>query len=298
MKREELADLAVFVAVAEERSFTRAAVRLGMSQSALSQIIRRLETRLSMRLLARTTRSVATTEAGERLLETLGPAMSELDARLAALNESRNRPVGTISITSVEHAAESILYPVLKRFLPKYPEIKVEVVLDYGLVDIVADRFDAGIRLGEHVDKDMISVRIAPEMRQAVVGSPIYFKKHPVPRLPQDLVNHQCINLKLSNARGNYVWEFAKGGRAPRVRVDGPLAFNDIAMMREAALDGFGLVNLPQDYVGPHVASGKLIRVLKDWCPTYPGYHLYYPSRRQPTAVFSLLVEALRRRGS
>jgi DNA-binding transcriptional LysR family regulator len=265
-----------------------------MSQSALSQIIRRLETRLSVRLLARTTRSVAPTEAGERLLETLGPAMSELDARLAALNASRDRPLGTIRITSVEHAAESILYPVLKRFLPKYPEIKVEVVLDYGLVDIVADRFDAGIRLGEHVDKDMIAVRIAPEMRQAVVGSPIYFKKHPAPRLPQDLVDHQCINLKLSNARGNYVWEFEKGGRSPKVRVDGPLAFNDIAMMREAALDGFGLVNLPQDYVGPYVANGKLVRVLKDWCPAYPGYHLYYPSRRQPTVAFSLLVDALR----
>jgi DNA-binding transcriptional LysR family regulator len=298
MQREEMADLTAFLAVAEARSFTRAAAKLGMSQSALSQIIRRLEGRLGLRLLMRTTRSVAPTEAGERLLETLAPALSEIDARLAVLGELRDTPAGTIRINSVEHAAESILYPALRRLLPGYPDLKVEIALDYGLVDIVVDRFDAGVRLGEHVDKDMIAVPIGPDMRQAVVGSPAYFELFPPPKAPQDLVHHRCINLLLSTTRGNYLWEFAKGARQPKVRVDGPLAFNDIAMMREAALDSFGLVNLPQDYVAPCLAQGRLIRVLEDWCPSYPGYHLYYPSRRQPTAAFALLVEALRyRRG-
>jgi DNA-binding transcriptional LysR family regulator len=297
MRREEMADLTAFLAVAEERNFTRAAVRLGMSQSALSQIMRRLEARLGLRLLTRTTRSVAPTEAGERLLETLAPALADLDAKLATLTELRETPSGTIRINAVEHAAEAILYPALKTLLPAYPDIGVEIVVDYGLVDIVADRFDAGVRLGEHVDKDMIAVRIAPDMRQAVVGSPAYFARHPRPAVPQDLVGHRCINLWLSNLRGHYIWEFEKRGRAPKVRVDGPLAFNDIAMMRAAALDGLGLVNLPQDYVAPWLASGELVRVLEDWCPYYPGYHLYYPSRRQPTPAFSLIVETLRYRG-
>ena len=296
MRREEMADLTAFLAVAEERSFTRAAVRLELSQSALSQIMRRLEARLGLRLLTRTTRSVAPTEAGERLLQTLAPALSDLDARLAALTELRDKPAGTIRITAVEHAAEVILYPALRTLLPAYPDVKVEIVLDYGLVDIVAERFDAGVRLGEHLDKDMIAVRIAPDLRQAVVGSPAYFERHPRPRAPQDLVRHPCINLWLSGSRGHYVWEFKKGSREPKVRVDGPLAFNDIAMMRTAALDGLGLVNLPQDYVAPHLNDGRLIRVLEDWCPLSPGYHLYYPSRRQPTPAFSLIVEAFRYR--
>ena len=291
-----MADLTAFLAVAEERSFTRAAVRLGMSQPALSQIIRRLESRLGLRLLTRTTRSVAPTEAGERLLESLAPALSEIDARLAALIELRDTPAGTIRITSVEHAAEAILYPALKTLLPAYPDIKVEIVLDYGLADIVAERFDAGVRLGEHVDKDMIAVRIGPEMRQAVVASPAYFESHARPHGPEDLLRHPCINLWLSGSRGHYVWEFKKGRREPKVRVDGPFAFNDIALMRTAALDGLGLVNLPQDYVAPYVADGRLIRVLEDWCPPYPGYHLYYPMRRQPTPAFTLIVEALRYR--
>jgi DNA-binding transcriptional LysR family regulator len=291
-----MADLTAFLVVAQEGSFTRAAVRLGMSQPALSQIVRRLESRLGLRLLQRTTRSVSPTEAGVRLLDTLAPALSSLDATLTDLTTLRDKPSGTIRITSVEHAAEAFIYPALKALLPAFPDIKVEIVLDYGLVDLAAERFDAGVRLGEHVDKDMIAVRIAPDMRQAVVGSPAYFKRHPKPRTPQELVTHACINLWLSGFRGHYVWEFRKGRRAPKVRVNGPLAFNDIAMMRTAALDGLGLVNLPEDFVAEHLADGRLVRVLEDWCPSYPGYHLYYPSRRQPTPAFALILEALRRR--
>ena len=289
-----MADLTAFLAVAQEGSFTRAAVRLGMSQPALSQIMRRLESRLGLRLLQRTTRSVSPTEAGTRLLDTLAPAMSNLDATLTALTALRDTPSGTIRITSVEHAAEAYIYPALRALLPTYPDITVEIALDYGLVDLAAERFDAGVRLGEHVDKDMIAVRISPDMRQAVVGSPAYFARHPKPRTPQDLVTHECINLWLSESRGHYIWEFNKGGREPKVRVNGPLAFNDIAMMRAAALDGLGLVNLPQEYVAPYVADGRLVRVLDDWCQPRPGYHLYYPSRRQLTPAFSLVVNALR----
>lgn len=291
-----MADLTAFLTVAQEGSFTRAAVRLGMTQPALSQIMRRLESRLGLRLLQRTTRSVSPTEAGARLLTTLAPALSDLDATLAELTALRDTPSGTIRITSVEHAAEAYLYPALRTLLPAYPDIRVEIALDYGLVDLAAERFDAGVRLGEHVDKDMVAVRISPDMRQAVVASPGYFAQHSRPRAPQDLLAHRCINLWLSGSQGHYVWEFSRGGREPRVRVNGPLAFNDIAMMRRAALDGLGLVNLPQDYVAPYLADGSLVRVLEDWCPTKPGYHLYYPSRRQPTPAFSLLIDALRYR--
>ena len=296
MQRDAMADLTAFLTVAQEGSFTRAAVRLGMSQPALSQIMRRLESRLGLRLLQRTTRSVSPTQAGARLLDTLAPALSSLDATLAELTALRDTPSGTIRITSVEHAATAYIYPVLRNLLPAYPDIRVEVVLDYGLVDLAASRFDAGVRLGEHVDKDMIAVRIAPEMRQAVVASPEYFAQYGKPRTPQDLVAHRCINLWLSEAQGHYIWEFSKGGREPKVRVDGALAFNDIAMMRNAALDGLGLANLPQDYVKPCLDDGRLVRVLEEWCPPRPGYHLYYPSRRQPTAAFSLLIDALRHR--
>jgi DNA-binding transcriptional LysR family regulator len=296
MKREEMADLTVFLAVAEERSFTLAAAKLGMTQSALSQILRRLEARLGLRLLTRTTRSVAPTEAGELLLQTLAPALSDLDASLAALTKFREKPAGTIRITAVEHAAETVLWPVLRKFLPKYPDISVEIVVDYQLADIVAERFDAGVRMGEHVDKDMIAVRIAPDFRMAIVGAPSYFERHPRPKVPQELVRHQCINLRLSTSRGHYVWEFAKDGREPKVRVEGPLAFTRIDLILKAALDGFGLAYLPEDQVEQHLASGRLTRVLEDWCPRFPGYHLYYPSRRQPPPAFALLVEALRHR--
>jgi DNA-binding transcriptional LysR family regulator len=296
MRREEMADLTAFLAVSEERSFTRAAARLGMSQSALSQIVRRLEERLGLRLLTRTTRSVAPTEAGERLLETLGPALSDLDARIATLSALRDRPAGLIRITSVEHAAETVLWPVLKTFLPMYPDIKVEIILDYGLTDIVAERLDAGVRLGEQVDKDMIAARISADIPMVVVGAPSYLDQHPRPKVPQDLVNHQCINLRLGASRENAPWRFKKGEREPHVRIDGPVAFNTFAMILDAALDGFGLAYTPQDYVQRHLDEARLVTVLADWCPPLPAYHLYYPSRRQQLPAFVLLVEALRHR--
>ena len=294
MTREDLADLTAFLAVAEERSFTLAAAKIGMSQSALSQIVRRLEARLGVRLLTRTTRSVAPTEAGERLLATLSPALRDLDASLAALGEMRERPAGTIRINAVEHAADTILYPALRTFLPRYPDVKVEIVSEYGLVDIVAERYDAGVRLGEHVDKDMIAVRIAPDLQMTVVGAPAYFDRHPRPAVPQDLVRHRCISLRWSATHGHFIWEFRKKARELKVRVDGPLAFNAIDLILEAALDGFGLAFLSRDKVEEHVAQGRLVSVLDDWCPRFPGYHLYYPSRRQPTPAFALLVDALR----
>ncbi|MDB5725436.1 MAG: LysR family transcriptional regulator [Novosphingobium sp.] len=291
-----MADLTVFLVVAQEGSFTRAAARLGMSQPALSQIIRRLEGKIGLRLLRRTTRSVSPTEAGGRLLDTLTPALASLDAALMELTTLRDTPSGTIRITAVEHAAEAFVYPVLRALLPAYPDITVEIALDYGLADLAAEGFDAGVRLGEQVDKDMIAVRISPDMRQAVVGAPGYFENHATPVVPQDLIDHACINLWLSSARGNYVWEFGKDERDIKIRVGGPLAFNDIAMMRTAAVDGFGLVNLPECYVEPYLADGRLIRVLDDWCQPQVGYHLYYPSRRQPTPAFSLVLNALRHR--
>jgi len=296
VKREEMADLTAFLAVVEEGSFTRAAVRLGMTQPALSQIIRRLEARIGVRLLLRTTRSLSPTEAGARLLDTLAPAFAALDETMATITALRDKPAGTIRINAVEHAAEAYIYPALQTLLPNYPDIRVELTVDYELVDIAAERFDAGVRLGEHVDKDMIAVRISPDMRQSVVASPAYFALHARPNTPQDLVAHFCINLWLSGSRGHYVWEFSKGGREPKVRVDGPLTFNDIGLIRQAAIDGVGIANLPEPYVAPQVAEGRLVRVLEDWCPPKPGYHLYYPSRRQPTRAFELVVNALRYR--
>jgi len=294
MRREDMADLTAFLAVAEERSFTRAAARLGMSQSALSQIVRRLEERLGLRLLTRTTRSVAPTEAGERLLETLAPALSDVDARIAALSALSERPAGVIRITSVEHAAETVLWPALRTFLRTYPDIKVEIILDYGLTDIVAERLDAGVRLGEQVDRDMIAVRISPDIPMVIAGAPSYLDRKPQPKVPQDLVHHQCINLRLGASRENAPWRFRKGEREPHVRVDGPVAYNSLAMIRQAALDGFGLGYLTRDSVQRDLDEGRLISVLADWCPPLPAYHLYYPSRRQQLPAFALLVEALR----
>jgi DNA-binding transcriptional LysR family regulator len=290
-----LNDLQAFLAVARERSFTRAAAQLGVSQSALSQTLRNLEARLGLRLLTRTTRSVATTEAGERLLHAVGPALDEIDAGLAALNELREKPAGTIRITAHDHAVRSVLWPALLKLLPEHPDINVEIVIDYGLTDIVAERYDAGIRSGEMVAKDMIAVRIGPDMRMAVVGAPSYFATRPAPRTPQNLTGHRCINLRLPTLGGMYAWEFEKDGREVRVRVEGQLVFNGTAPMLDAALAGFGLAYLPEDTAQPHIEVGQLVRVLEDWCPFYPGYHLYYPSRRQPTPAFVLLVEALRR---
>jgi DNA-binding transcriptional LysR family regulator len=296
MPRENVNDLLAFLAVAKERSFTRAAAKLGVSQSALSHTIRGLEARLGLRLLARTTRSVAPTEAGERLLRSVGPRFDEIDAELAALSELRENPAGAIRITAAEHPAETILWPAVAKLLPDYPDIKVEIVIDYGLTDIVAERFDAGVRLGEALAKDMIAVRIGPDMRMAVVGAPSYFAKRPRPRTPQDLAGHNCINLRLPTLGGLYAWEFEKGKRELKVHVEGQLAFNNIGLRLNAALAGLGLAYLPEDQVQKQLAEGRLIRVLEDWCPPFSGYHLYYPSRRQPTPAFALLVDALRYR--
>lgn len=297
MRREELVDLNAFLTVAEEQSFTRAAAKLGTSQSALSHTVRRLETRLGVRLLTRTTRSVSPTEAGERLLATLRPAFDEIGAKLTSISDLSETPSGTIRLTTSRHAAETILWPVIERLMRDYPEIRIEVSIDSGLTDIVAERFDAGIRLGEQIAKDMIAVRISPEMRMAVVGAPAYFDHHPPPLTPQDLAHHRCINLRMQSLGGLYAWELERDGRELRVRVDGQAVFNDSAMVVRAALGGIGLACTLEDYVRPHLASGALVRVLEDWCPPFSGYHLYYPSRRQPSAAFALLVDALRYRG-
>jgi DNA-binding transcriptional LysR family regulator len=294
MPQPDLNDLLAFRAVAQQRSFTRAAAQLGISQSALSQTLRGLEERLGLRLLTRTTRSVATTEAGERLLHTLAPALADIEYGLAALNDLRDKPAGTIRINAHDHAVQSVLWPALLKLLPHHPDITVEIKEDAGLTDIVAARYDAGIRAGEMVAADMVAVRIGPDMRMAVVGTPEYFAHHPPPETPQDLTAHRCINLRLPTRGGLYAWEFEKGGREVRVRVEGPLILNATAPMLQAALAGFGLAYLPEDTVQPHIAAGRLARVLQNWCPAYPGYHLYYPSRRQPTAAFALLVKALR----
>jgi DNA-binding transcriptional LysR family regulator len=294
--RESVNDLVAFLAVARARSFTRAAAQLGVSQSALSHTIRGLEARLGLRLLTRTTRSVAPTEAGERLLRTVGPRFDEIEAELAALNAMRDRPAGTIRITAGEHAAETTVWPALAKLLPDYPDVHVELIVDYGLTDIVAERFDAGVRLGEQVAKDMIAVRIGPDLRMAVVGAPAYFERRPAPLTPDDLTHHACINLRLPTYGGLYAWEFRTGEREVKVRVEGPVVFNTIALRKRAALDGIGLACLLEDQVRDELADGRLVRVLTEWCPPFAGYHLYYPSRRQPTPAFALVLEALRYR--
>lgn len=296
MLRENLNDFLGFLAVARERNFTRAAAKLGVSQSALSHAVRGLKARLGVRLLARTTRSVAPTAAGERLLRTIGPRFDALETELAGLSELRDKPAGMIRITAGEHAAETLLWPAIEKLLPAYPEIKVELATDYGLTDIVAERYDAGVRLGEQVDKDMIAVRIGPDFRMAVVGSPSYFAKRDAPKKPQDLTDHNCINIRLPTRGGIYAWEFEKRGRALRVRVDGQLVFNNMAMRMNAVRAGLGLAYMPEDQVKADVARGRLVQVLEDWCAPFSGYHLYYPSRRQPAPAFSILVETLRYR--
>ncbi|MGA9853738.1 MAG: LysR family transcriptional regulator [Gammaproteobacteria bacterium] len=294
MPRENLNDLLVLVAVARERSFTRAAAKLGLSQSALSHTIRGLEARLGIRLLTRTTRSVSPTEAGQHLLQHLRPRFEEIEAELLALGEFRDKPAGTIRITTGGHAADTILWPKLAKFLPGYPDIKVQIIVDYGLTDIVTQRYDAGVRLGEQVAKDMIAVRIGPNFRMTVVGTPAYFTKHSPPKTPQDLTDHNCINLWLPTYGAPYAWEFEKGRRELKVRVEGQWVFNDSNRILTATLAGFGLAYLPEDMVQTHLDTGRLKRVLEDWCLPFPGYHLYYPSRRQHSKAFALLVDAFR----
>jgi DNA-binding transcriptional LysR family regulator len=297
MPQDNLNELSAFLAVAREMSFTKAAAKLGVSQSALSHTVRALEERLGLRLLTRTTRSVSPTEAGERVLRTVGPRLDEIESELTALSELREKPAGTIRITAGEHAADAILWPAIAELLPAYPDIKVEIIVDYGLTDIVAERYDAGVRLGEQVARDMIAVRISPDMRMAVVGSPAYFARRPKPRTPQDLTTHNCINLRLPTYGGLYAWEFEKAGRELKVRVEGQLVFNTAALRLNAVLAGLALAYLPEDQVTAYLADGRLVRALADWCPPFPGYHLYYPSRRQATPAFSLLVDALRYQG-
>ncbi|TDW67552.1 DNA-binding transcriptional LysR family regulator [Novosphingobium sp. PhB55] len=297
MKREELSDLAVFLAVAEARSFTRAAATLGTSQSAISQIVRRLEAGMGVKLLTRNTRNVAPTDAGEQLIATLRPAFDEIDARLSALSALRERPAGKVRITSSRHAAETILWPAVGKLLKDYPEVTVEISIDSHLTDIIAERFDAGIRLGEQVAKDMIAVRIGPELRMAVVGAPSYFQSHGSPRTPHDLTDHACINIRMQTKGGLYTWEFGRDGRDLNVRVEGPLILNDVPMILAAAAEGIGLACVMEDQAEALLKAGKLVRVLEDWCPPFSGYHLYYPDRRQLPPAFSILIEALRFRG-
>lgn len=294
MARDDLSDLSAFVVVAEERSFTRAAARLGTSQSAVSQTIRRLEARLGVRLLNRTTRSVLPTQAGERLLTGLRPALGEIEDQLAGLTELRDKPAGTVRITTGQHAAETVLWPVIESLLPSYPDVQVELSVDTGLRDIVADRFDAGVRLGGQVAKDMIAVRIGRDLRMAVVATPEYFRKHGKPATPNDLARHNCINLRFPTKGGIYVWEFEKGEQKLLVRVEGQLTFNESRFIVKAACAGLGVAFVLEDHVAGHLTKGQLERVLNDWCPPFAGYHLYYPSRRQPTPAFALVLEALK----
>jgi DNA-binding transcriptional LysR family regulator len=296
MRRGNLADLEAFVIIAQERSFTRAAAKMGTSQSAISHTLRRLEAQLGLRLLTRTTRSVAPTEAGERLLEGLRPALDQIDGQVSALSEFRDKPSGTVRITTAQNAAKTVLMPGLERLIPDYPDISIELSVDAGLRDIVADRFDAGVRLGEQVARDMIAVRIGPDLRMAVVAAPGYFALHGRPETPHDLTRHNCINLRLPTLGGLYVWEFEKGRSELHVRVEGQFVLNETALMVEAACAGCGLAYLLEGEVGPHLADGQLERVLEDWTPPFAGYHLYYPSRRQPSAAFSLVIEALQYR--
>ncbi|MBY3144062.1 LysR family transcriptional regulator [Rhizobium laguerreae] len=297
MPQENFNDLVAFVTVAREESFTRAAVKLGVSQSALSQTVRGLEERLGLRLLTRTTRRVSPTAAGERLLLTAGPRFDEIQNELSALSEMRDRPAGTVRITAGEHAAISVLAPALDKFLPENPDVNVEITVDYGLTDIVAERYDAGVRLGEQVAKDMIAVKIGPEMRMAVVGAKSYFQQHPWPEVPQDLTAHNCIQIRMPTYGNILAWEFEKDGHELKVRVEGQLVFNNMAMRIDAVKRGLGLAYMPEDQVADHVARGELIKVLEDWCAPFPGYHLYYPNRRHASPAFSLVVEALRYRG-
>jgi len=292
--RRNLNDLLAFVTVAREGSFTRAAALLGVTQSALSQAIKALEARLEIRLLTRTTRSVSPTRAGERLLNAIGHRFDEIEAELDALTALRDKPAGTVRITCGDTALRSILLPKLLPVMHRYPDVHIEFDISYALRDIVADRFDAGVRLGESIDKDMIAMPIGPKLRMAAVASPAYFHEHPVPRTPADLPRHRCINMRQSTSGGLYVWEFERRGRQVNVRVDGPAIFNASPPIVLAALDGLGLAFLPEDEFAPHIEEGRLLRVLENWCPPFPGYHLYYPSRRQPSPAFSLVLDALR----
>jgi DNA-binding transcriptional LysR family regulator len=294
MPRRNLNDLLAFVTVAREGSFTKAAGTLGVTQSALSQAIRGLEEGLQIRLLTRTTRSVAPTSAGERLMKAIGHRFDEIEAELEALTELRDKPAGTVRITCGDNVLHTVLLPKLMPLLREYPDIKLEFDMNYSFRDIVADRFDAGVRMGNTIDNDMIAVPIGPPLQMAVVASPGYFAAHPIPKTPADLTSHQCINQRMPTSGGLYVWDFEKRGRKVNVRVDGPLIFNTAPPQVDASLAGLGISLLPEDELMVHIDAGRLVRVLQDWCPKFAGYHLYYPSKRQPSPAFSLVVKALR----
>lgn len=297
MRREDLGTLAIFAMVAEERSFTRAAAKLGMSQSALSHAMRRLEAKLGLRLLTRTTRSVSATAAGEQLLATVRPALDDIDRKLAALTELRVRPAGSVRITTSMHAARAVLWPVIDRLTSENPDVEIELNINSGFVDIVAERFDAGVRLGESLEKDMIAMPIGPRLRMAAVGSPEYFARNPIPQTPHDLSDHKCINLRMNSSGGLYAWEFEKAGRELRIKVEGQLVLNDVDLIVSAAMAGHGIAFMVEDHVKSQLAAGTLVRVLDDWCDPFDGYYLYYTSRRQPSPAFSLVLDALRYRG-
>lgn len=294
MLKDNINDLISFMVVARERSFTRAAAQLGVSQSALSHAMRNLESRLDVRLLTRTTRNVSPTEAGEKLYQRLTPHLQEIEQEISALRDTRDRPAGNIRLTVGEHAMNTVIWPLIKPFMVQYPEINIEVTVDNGLTDIVDARLDAGVRLGEQVARDMIGVRIGPDMRMVVVGSPEYLTRYGVPQTPHDLAQHRCINMRLPTRGGLYAWEFEQNGEPLRVRVEGQLILNCLPQRIEAAEAGLGLAYVPEDTVLDSVAAGRLQCVLDDWCAPFPGYYLYYPSRRQHTTAFALLVEALR----
>jgi len=296
MSKENLNDLVAFVAVARERSFTRAAAKMGISQSALSHTMRQLEERLGIRLLTRTTRAVSPTEAGERLLKGLGPHLDEIDMQVEALSELRDKPAGTIRIAAADYAIKHVLWPKLRTFLPEYPDIEVELVLDNGLTDIVTERYDAGVRMGEQIAKDMISARIGPDFCLAVVGALAYFRSRKKPSHPHDLVDHDCIGFRLPSHGGLYAWEFEEDGHEIKVRVDGQLVFNNIFAALDAVVDGMGLAYIPEEIILPYVRQGRLQRTLQAFSPYWEGYHFYYPSRRQSSPAFAALVDALRHR--
>ena len=295
-ERIDLNSLSSFIVVAREKSFTRAAAQLGVSQSALSHSMRALEERIGMRLLARTTRGAAPTEAGERLLSRLAPHYEGIESELAAISELRGKPSGTIRITTHDHAASTILWPKLSKLLPEYPDIRLEINIGYGLVDIVAERFDAGVRIGDQIAKDMIAVRISPDFRMAVAAAPRYFEGREKPKTPQDLTSHNCGNLRMATHGGLYAWEFVQDGRELNVHVTGQFIFNTSAQLLDAALEGYALTYAPEDVIQPYVEAGRLVRVLEEWSPTLPGYRLYYPSRRQSLPAFALVVDALKLR--
>jgi DNA-binding transcriptional LysR family regulator len=294
MARDNINDILAFLVVARERSFTRAAAKLGISQSALSHTMRGLEQRLGVRLLTRTTRSVSPTEAGERLLQTVGPRLEEIEAEIEAISELGDKPSGTVRITAIDHVIDTVLWPRLAKILPQYPDLRVEISSDYRLVDVAAERFDIGVRYGDQVDKDMIAVRLTPDVKMMIVGSPGYFETHQVPASPQDLLKQNCITLRLASSGGIYAWELQNGDSQIEARVSGQATFNSAYQMLNAALSGCGLAFVPEEMAGPYVRDGRLLSVMQDWCPAFPGLHAYYPSRRHSSRALALVIDAIR----